>query len=367
MGFSTLTQRKSQEFSSVQALRAVAAMVVVLFHLLPFEARYMPGSPVIPQIFVLGEYGVDLFFVISGFIITMSSRGLFQDRRGALSFLVRRLTRVYPLYWFYAAILLAVYAIQPHIFSGARGRPDILASFLLYPSNGALLLLVSWTLTFEVQFYLIFTTALLLVSEKKLPLVIAAWAVIIVARGILFDGTLGRAEILFDKLNMEFIFGCLIAFYASHLSKRVGILSFIAAMALCLTGGLLFRRMDGSLEDGWPRILFAGGGASFVLLAAVIWEADLRRWLPRALVVQGSWSYSMYLSHLLVIAIVGLLWKVISVQTGPVTHVLALTTAFLTSIVFAWTSFRYVERPLLKVSRRSMSREGETPSSMRPI
>ena len=149
---------------SVQFLRAVAALGVVVFHLQPFEQQFLPGPTIAPRWFALGDIGVDLFFVISGFIIVESTSNWF-DRRHAGQFLWRRLTRIYPIYWFYNLLLLAMFWLQPSVLSANRQAPDLLASFLLTPPHGKTLLLISWTLMYEVEFYLIFAACLFCMSR----------------------------------------------------------------------------------------------------------------------------------------------------------------------------------------------------------
>ena len=94
--------------------------------------------------------GVDLYFALSGFIITMMCLGRFQRRGEATRFLKRRFLRIYPTYWVWCAAVLAVFVVQPNVVNSGHGPPDVLRSILLLPQRNLPLLLVAWTLVYEV-------------------------------------------------------------------------------------------------------------------------------------------------------------------------------------------------------------------------
>src|ERR1700737_3097284 len=93
---------KQQHFANIQALRAVAALIVVVFHLSYIESKYFPSHFVPAILGNCGMAGVDLFFVISGFVMMTVSSGHFGRSGAASDFLLRRAVRIYPVYWFYA-------------------------------------------------------------------------------------------------------------------------------------------------------------------------------------------------------------------------------------------------------------------------
>ncbi len=93
------------KLAGIQCLRAVAALLVVFYHLQLFEQK-LPGEQVMPSQMESGMAGVDLFFVISGFIVTTISLGKFASPGYALRFLRLRFFRIYPTYWVYFLGLL---------------------------------------------------------------------------------------------------------------------------------------------------------------------------------------------------------------------------------------------------------------------
>ena len=128
---------------NIQALRGVAASLVVLSHLGVVEAKY-GGDTILPGETILGFSGVDLFFVISGFIMVHVTRGDFGAPRKAGAFLFSRFTRIYPLYWLVSLFLIVVWLRWPDmVFASATGSPDLIKSLALWPESRPPLLAVS--------------------------------------------------------------------------------------------------------------------------------------------------------------------------------------------------------------------------------
>ena len=170
-----------KKLQSIQALRGVAVLAVVLFHLLTVEEKYGGSKTILSSFFQFGMFGVDLFFVISGFVMITVTRGKFQYHKEALKFIYHRVVRIYPTYWVYSILVLGVFLIKPSWVNSSQGNQvDILASFLLLPSQTLPLVMVGWTLIHEMYFYLVFSLILMLVPEKKILPAILLWGVTIV-------------------------------------------------------------------------------------------------------------------------------------------------------------------------------------------
>jgi len=90
------------KIQNIQALRGIAVIAVVFSHLVIIEKKYGGSETILPEFLLFGKFGVDLFFVISGFIMVTITRSKFQIPREALKFFYRRVARIYPLYWFYS-------------------------------------------------------------------------------------------------------------------------------------------------------------------------------------------------------------------------------------------------------------------------
>lgn len=141
--------------SGIQLLRGLAAFVVVLFHIGVLSNDYAGGVLYAPFMLV-GSAGVDLFFVISGFVMAATTADVFDTRGAAARFAVHRFARVYPSYWLLLVPLLAFYLLNPAGVNSKQGGVDLWASFLLTPSPYLPLLPVAWTLVHEVAFYAVF-------------------------------------------------------------------------------------------------------------------------------------------------------------------------------------------------------------------
>ena len=131
---------------NVQALRGVAVLLVVAAHLCIVEGRFA-GDGMLPQSGEIGFVGVDLFFVISGFVMVTVTRGRFGRWRQVGRFLYHRATRIYPLYWVVSTAVLCALLVRPEWINASQGgQVDIFRSFALLPQPGLPLLAVGWTL-----------------------------------------------------------------------------------------------------------------------------------------------------------------------------------------------------------------------------
>ena len=144
--------------ANLQAVRAVAAIGVVVFHFGLMPATSLP--------FGVGAFGVDLFFVLSGFIIAHSSA------RSARHFLPRRLIRVIPAFWI-ATLLAALFTLQG--LSPAEAFDWLIQSlfYLPHPQGRPPLIFVAWTLVYELAFYLLYWLALRIGTRAAPPTSIA--------------------------------------------------------------------------------------------------------------------------------------------------------------------------------------------------
>ena len=231
-GASSRRRRRRAEvtFISLQALRGVAALGVVLFHLLPFEAKYLPGATIVPSGFSAGRAGVDLFFVLSGFLAVWTTLGP-AGAGAAQRFLLRRVTRIYPTYWIYCIPLIAAGLGAPGGLFGA-GRPDLAASLLLVPNAAPPLLLVAWTLEFEVYFYLVFAVLIWTrLARRERILALAGWgcAVAVVRLALQPSRSDAVLDAVLSPLVLEFLAGCGAAYVCAARIPRG--LSAVAGMA----------------------------------------------------------------------------------------------------------------------------------------
>lgn len=181
-----MSTAEHQKIGNIQALRGIAVLLVVFAHVGSYEKRFFDGHAYLQLFTSIGTAGVDLFFVISGFVMMAICQGRFQKKNGASSFLLRRVVRIYPLYWVFTLLYLPIFLLHPEMMNRQEGAEGIslLRSFLLLPSLQAPLVGQAWTLVHEMYFYLVFSLALLFPERHKLRF-LAVWSCLIVLVGAL--------------------------------------------------------------------------------------------------------------------------------------------------------------------------------------
>ena len=169
---------KTQKLNLIQTCRGFAAISVLLLHLTSkLYDKYTPGYKFLNGFFMHGGSGVDFFFVLSGFIIFYSQfknilNTTITKKRKTIDFLQTRFTRVYPIYWIVMFIYLIGFIFFPSIGTGNEAKLfTVLKSVFLFPQQYPTVS-VSWTLTYEIFFYLMFSLILLLSSNIAIPIFI---------------------------------------------------------------------------------------------------------------------------------------------------------------------------------------------------
>jgi len=332
----------------IQALRGIAALAVVLSHLYVIEGKYSPDQ-ILGAWARFGMAGVDLFFVISGFIMVYVS---WQGPRGGaapLPFLWRRITRIYPLYWIVSAAVLVVWLLRPDLVFASSPDPNIMRSFLLLPQSGEPLLAVGWTLIHEMYFYLIFAGVLLL-PRHWMGWVLGAWCVGVTMIGAVFDfAGSPTLALIFNPLLFEFVAGAGLALL--YLRRgAVNLLPIFAALLLLVVGNWVFMNPAGVdvLSDHAHRTTIIGpiAIALFAVFGLKFGVLD-----KRPLIWLGDISYSLYLTHVLTLSLVGRLARDF-LDEGLVDNLVFIFAMFVAALFVAHLTYIWIERPLIRLFRR---------------
>jgi exopolysaccharide production protein ExoZ len=280
------------KFLGIQALRIVAACLVVVTHSTFYAAERLDRNI---SVWHRGTRGVDIFFVISGFVMIYSSQKLFGLSEGWKTFAKHRIVRIVPLYWLVTTLkVLIVLFTAGFALHTVLNLTTATCSYLFLPArnlDGKLepLVGVGWTLNLEMLFYFLFTLALFFrVSVFRYLGVILA----LLAIGSYFrNPSWPPVGFYFQSIVLEFYFGMLIAkahIKGSHVPRRLAY--FLAAVGF---GVLLLPPMDGW---GLPKALISGVPAALIVCSAVSVER-LETWIPRFLLYLGDASYAVYLIH----------------------------------------------------------------------
>ncbi|MBI2331083.1 MAG: acyltransferase [Chloroflexi bacterium] len=342
------------KLQNIQALRGVAVLSVVFFHLALIEKRYGGANSVLPEFFNFGMFGVDLFFVISGFVMVTVTRGKFQSLKHSLLFLYHRISRIYPLYWVYTTVALIVFLVQPSWVNSSQGNQvNILASYLLLPANLLPLVQVGWTLIHEMYFYLVFFVIMLFLPERLLTVAMLVWGVVVV----IFSSSTGNPyyRLILNPLTMEFLIGCLLAVhYHNAASLKLNGKGLVAVasigMLAAILGYIYYESQTGLAPDGWSRLLYYGIPATIIVFCITHAERN-GVVLHNSLIQSGNASFSIYLSHLFTINVVGRIWSLFAVE-AVFDNIIVLIVEFVLVLFVGFISYWYVETPLLKLSRR---------------
>lgn len=361
----------------IQGVRALAAYLVVLFHIHKQEFQMSPkeegGAEILAGTpFANGWAGVDLFFVISGFIMVYATSRLPSSIWSSLDFIFARASRIYPVWWAACALTALSYIATLGVpwdaerIASANTNPaaHLVTSALLIPSAALPMLEVGWTLIHEIHFYAVFAV-LILVPRRWMPLALILWGAIVLVGH--FSG-LSRAyarnytTLVFHPLSLEFIVGALAGWFYVH---KVRILP-KACLALGLIGMFTVLTFSTTSMPDFPR----SGRVILMILPCtlIVYGAACVRFsedniLSNAAKALGDWSLSIYLTHIFVLK--GMLVAV-SVLTSKLTFLSGLSPGApglsdnICYLVFSLVAvtlvgsvfYACVERPTLKALRK---------------
>jgi peptidoglycan/LPS O-acetylase OafA/YrhL len=339
----------NRKIVNIQALRGIAALIVLLPHLAQYDKRF--GGALLPgrAYWEIGNAGVDLFFVISGFVMVATTMGRGGPAAGSGRFLLRRWARIFPLYWFFSLIVLVVYLRNPAMVNthGDGQKLTLWKSFLLYPQIPTPLVAQGWTLIHELYFYLVFAL-LLRIRQAWVAPALLIWAALVAALSFPLVLKSPELNILVNPLTIEFIAGCFVAMAIQRGHVRGGLLALLAGAALLVIGGT--RLTD--LTSPWQRLGFYGIPSALIVYGAVAVERAGKA-APGWLIATGDASYSLYLSQGLVLAALARwMWDKKHVATGPVLNLFVAGAIAAVAVAFSFACYRWVEAPMTALTRK---------------
>lgn len=328
-----------EKLLGIQYLRAIAALMVVYFHLIgqiPAYSSYLVDSHWIRTAAL--PSGVHIFFVISGFVMYLTA---IESRPGRFAW--RRIARIVPLYWL-LTIAIAVLAVAiPHLMRRTDFTPSHLLKSLLFipyadpthPGGFFPMLVPGWSLNFEMFFYGVFALALFAPMQWRLPM-------LLLMLGALWEGgrLLGSNEansVYTSPLIILFALGL-----TSGWVYRRGGLRFPPIIGAAVVAGgfiaLIGPWKGGLLSDFGASAAIVGGTASLDFIGVMpplTWLATL-----------GDASYSLYLAHLFAFGITRTLWLRLGMHGALGAESFAVTSV-LAAIGLALVTYRFIERPAL--------------------
>jgi exopolysaccharide production protein ExoZ len=339
-----------RQLNGVQYLRGLAASLVVAEHanIVISLPKYFGRQPV-PFEFYGGPAGVDLFFVVSGFIIayiTLDPSSL-QPRGGIGDFLWRRFARIVPFLWLCVATYAALRFVGR---DGSFEWKPYLRALTLYPI-GPLNPSQAWTLRHEVLFYLVFVTAFW--RSRPRLLWVGAWMLSPLLFFSLFDlaqPTVAAALLgfVFNRLNLLFAFGFVASlvylrrpdWFVASVPNGMTVLTGLCGLYLLLFMLISYSHLD------TVDVLLAGIGASLILYVALRVRTEPEPGLiDRAGLALGDASYAIYLTHGAIISAMIGVWSRLAPDSSVL---LVLLICIAASLGAGLLIHRTIERPLVR-------------------
>ncbi|MES9899569.1 MAG: acyltransferase [Sedimenticola sp.] len=289
----------NEKYYSLQILRAIAAWMVFYHHYMQifYDFKY---ESIIGHFFrSYGSFGVDIFFVLSGFVMYFSAK---QPGIDGLSFFIKRFFRVAPVYWFYTMLMVVSIAVFPIEFDyTSYDATTLLSSLVFFPIENPSglgympLLTVGWTLNFEMMFYTILSLSIIF-SMKYATL--GCFSIILIFP-LIWPSSFPFSQVLCSTLLYTFLAGFVVASivsskYLKNFLKYKVVLSFVS-----LVISLVCFKLFG------VHILFKMISASFLVFSAVLLNSylDTNNKIISYFVKLGDFSYSTYLVHVFVLGI----------------------------------------------------------------
>lgn len=346
---------------SLQVLRALAAYLVFLLHFSLYAGQVLPR----PDLLAFCAAGVDIFFVLSGFIMFVSTHGR-AERPGA--FLVRRVARVVPVYWLVTVGLALMTLVGLRPVGIVEFRPEYLLqslAFLPFSRGGYIepLNSVGWTLNYEMFFYAVFAGLLLIRTSTHR--VLAAGGLFL---GLILLGLVPVPGIYWafytKPIVIEFAFGIGLGYAYQRLGslpagfpvRRVASLAVLAAALLLLggQGGAYALGVSPELQ-GFYRPLVWGSAAVLIVGAMLLLERAGIVLRARWLFTQGNASYAFYLIHNVLLHTAAKIVLAL-VTPGILSAALIFVSAFAAAAFLGDLVFRFVEAPGSAALRRRYER-----------
>lgn len=319
-------------YISVQYLRALAALFVLLAHI---GFKLEVHSINLLSSYKIGSYGVDFFFIISGFIMCLT---IDKNKSTVIAFMKARFIRIIPLYWILSFVALIIFLVNPSLVNSSGGQTSIWASFTLIPNGDKYLINNGWTLSFEFFFYLVFSLFIPFGAGQKALTILALLSLSII--GLLVDTENSYFKFITSPLLLEFVMG--IVAYKLIQFKRIKLIYSIVLISASLS--LLFYVNGSGLESKdviFGRALYAGLPMMMLFLGVVSIEHLMPK--DRILYNIGMSSYSLYLLHPFTLSAVTVCFSLVGLMDYAYLYFFSM---LLVSCLSGWVCYKFIELPI---------------------
>lgn len=338
----------------IQYLRALAAIFVIFAHtytaLLVYKnsnASYFYKISSISGLDRFGEFGVFLFFTISGYIMMKTTIKKEWGRKFAYDFLIKRITRIYPLYWLLTVLMLIVWGSGLFLKNQSYTVGYIFSSFLLVPfytHNGEINPIISqgWTLMYEMFFYFFFSMAILFKIKKYIIPFMLFIFILFPLYSLLFYGISTGLHLFFNRFVVYYFILGMVCFYLSDFFHNVKYRFFNIGIVIFLIFIVFF---NGYLSDSCfsimePIVIF------FLVFTSVLPSNEKEIKIGSFI---GDASYSIYLTHAFFTLALGFLLKKNYLQS--ISDIALTILTLCVAIIFGCICYVLIEKPILNYIR----------------
>jgi len=351
---------------SLQILRAIAVLLVIIVHFSVLAQKNIIDINIKP--FYFGLAGVDIFFVISGFIMYYI---ISKPNVNKYEFLKHRFFRIFPLYWFYFSILLILAMYSPSLVT-SYADTNLLASFLLLPSFSPSFLNVSWTLVYEMYFYFVVFIFMVFFKNTKYFLIFLM-TIFLISFLISFLNKLPELNAIFlvygSPLLFEFLMGGCVYILVSKLNKLNRLYSFLLLFfSLCLLFAshryyigvdTFFTEIFNGYKQ-YGRVIYFGIPSAIFVYSVLQFEVYFKESsfsLVNFFNYLGNASYSLYLSHYFVLVFLFKVFDKLPITVDTIFEIIIVFITFMIiSVSLGLFLYEYIEIFLLKEMRKIRDR-----------
>ncbi|MFG6093959.1 acyltransferase [Leptothoe sp. ISB3NOV94-8A] len=362
-----MIKQSPQKLELLESLRGIAALLIVAFHAAELFALKF-DQPFLLSLFDFGDSGVDFFFVLSGFFLALSSFKYMGHRHTAKAFLIKRCVRIYPLYWLLSLCVIPVYFLVPSFGKGhEQDIGVIIKSLLLIPQEHPPILSVAWFLSHLVLFYLAFTAVILLPKvASKLILAGLSVSAVFMLTDILSGFQLRNnnhflLNFIFSYYNFEFAGGWLIGIFFRRIQLKKSVSLWILLTGCCtfMMSGLLdvYILQTSANNSGFAHYYeFVAYGLSSILIVggAAFLEKDHKLSVSKGFVVLGTASFSIYLTHYLILSIFTKVIQVIGINSIGF-YTIGMMLACVATVLIGCIIHFYVEKRLASIFKNRLA------------
>lgn len=335
---------------NIQALRAIAALLVVFFHARRHFQDMGLVSPVFEFIARYGFMGVDIFFVISGYVMAKTSQKHAYGTASGIKFLKIRLARIYLGYWPFFILAAIVLSFNPTVFSE---NINYFQSFFLLNTNISKLVIgQAWTLSYEIYFYFMVTFLIVLKFLKPTQVLVSVFAIVLlinISTNLEIDTLLG---FFFSSYLLEFISGYLLFTFWKYIADKK-MLAISVSLFICAYLIATYFNVGYDYKSVPIRVATFGTTAFALVWTLLLLEKNNLLIIKGILKPMGDASYTLYLCHFTLLGLFyssGLRAYLVEVDMAA----FGFTLYVFAIIIFSLLFYKFIELPLYKKVRAKL-------------